>query len=73
MNQDPWQENQTRRDFIRTCGRRVLIGALAATGGLLVARRLGDRCVNDSRCFTCIENDRCKLPEATAFRRGGTR
>ncbi len=61
-----------RRDFLRLCGRSVLLGAVAFGAARLFVRRQvslsGQTCVNDGICPTCRKHADCGLPQALSRR-----
>jgi hypothetical protein len=62
-----------RKEFIRTSGRWVILGALTFfTGGLVVSRRISgkrDECkVLSGGCRECSFLAKCTLPEAVKLR-----
>jgi hypothetical protein len=65
--------NSTRREFIRTSGRCLGLGGLAAlvAAGELKRRRLDGRadCIKLSTCADCVELGGCPKPKADNFRR----
>ncbi len=62
-----------RREFIRSCGRSVLVGALALGALRLFIRKQvslsGQTCVNHGVCAGCRAYRRCGLPQALSRRR----
>lgn len=62
-----------RREFLRLCGRSVLLLGAAFGLGRLFARRqvtlAGQRCAQGGVCPTCADRGTCGLPQALARRR----
>ncbi len=67
------EETQTRRDFLRFCGRAALLGAVALGAGRLLGRRqvslAGQTCANQGICAGCGKRAVCGLPQALSRRR----
>ena len=62
----------TRREFFRSGGRYLLLGALGLMAGRLAGRgaaRPGDACVRDGICRRCSRLDDCGAPQALSARR----
>lgn len=77
MLHEEQDEKQSRRDFLRSLARYSILGILASTTGVLVARRRGwfedclfpaEKRVSLDICQGCRIMDNCDLPEALAAR-----
>jgi hypothetical protein len=67
MNRDV-TDPQSRREFFRSAGRHLLLGAMGI-GGFVVTRREGAKpvrqvCHNKSVCCNCGAFEQCRLPAA---------
>jgi len=62
------EKKGTRREFFRSLGRYITLGAIGAGGGVVASRRGIDpgshRCINKSVCCSCGVYDGCRLPAA---------
>ncbi len=77
MLHEEQDEKQSRRNFLRSLARYSILGILASTTGVLVARRRGwfedclfpaEKRVSLDICQGCRILDNCDLPEALAAR-----
>ena len=66
---------QSRREFLRSCGRYLALGglgALAATGFIrrnaAPSHGHSETCGNNWMCRPCRKNSTCRLPQAESFR-----
>ena len=64
----------SRRDFLRVCGRTLILTAGALAAGHLVRRgqvatETGESCLNNGVCSGCSANETCELPAAKSRRR----
>ena len=67
------EKKETRRDFLRTLGRRTALGVIGTVSGLLIARKSEKKsashtCVNNGICKTCRTFSSCILPQAQSAR-----
>lgn len=61
-------EKQSRREFIRSFGRYLILGGLVSTAGVLITKRLKasaeEKCTEPRICQSCDTFKNCELPQA---------
>lgn len=61
-----------RKDFFRSAGRLLMLGGLvAASGYLVVNKKVTSGCVESGLCRNCGKFSKCTLPEAQETKSGG--
>ena len=67
------EENISRREFFRTCGRAAVAGALSALTAIMWKQGRNklpnQKCKNQGICSKCIIFDKCELPQALSVKR----
>jgi hypothetical protein len=54
-----------RKDFIKTSGRILILGGMAASAGyLVVSNKVDTTCSAASACLKCGKFSECELPQA---------
>jgi hypothetical protein len=65
---DFFEQNQNRREFLRSCARNFSLIAMGLGGGTLLARKQIKRsrheCINEGLCDGCGAFSGCILPQA---------
>ena len=67
--------NQTRKEFINTLFRGLILTGIVGIGGYLVLRKgssENDSCSFDFVCKDCKKLKSCNIPEAVQFKKQGS-
>jgi anaerobic selenocysteine-containing dehydrogenase len=66
------EENISRREFFRTCGRGVIAGGLATIAAVMWKRKASlsnQECINQGICRQCGVFEKCELPQALSVKK----
>ena len=71
----PTNENQSRREFLRTCARNVSIAGLGVLAAAMLIRKPDDEvdhhCISEGICDGCRVFSGCVLPQALSAKQAG--